>query len=150
MELEYEIDDDERRIMGILSPDKELDELPFVTAETLAMYHQFLVKHLTENILLTGRESAGYFSWEEKYEFGGGNEVEYKKLLHTKASYQETFQLIALSSVDDEWGSIAQVLRVRDKKKFDVPLADLEVCKKTETEWRIVEDYGMWMTNYQD
>jgi len=45
-------------------------EILRVTGETLHRYFEYLKENLTCPCILTGIESMGYFSWEERYSFG--------------------------------------------------------------------------------
>ena len=48
-------------------------EIPCVTGETLHRYFEYLKENLTCPCMLTGIESIGYFSWEERFSFGHGS-----------------------------------------------------------------------------
>lgn len=145
-----EIDEEFQRLIDILAPEQPIDEPPMVSADTLARYYEFLKDKLHNGLMLTGRESMGYFAWEEKFEFGYGSLKEYKELRKKLGAYQDKFKLFKLESSDDEYGIIARVIRIPDKKSFAIPLMDLEVCNEDLSEWEIVEDYSSWMVNFND
>ncbi|SHN92547.1 hypothetical protein BHECKSOX_1013 [Bathymodiolus heckerae thiotrophic gill symbiont] len=60
---------DEKRILQIF----ETNEIPTVSDETLEIYIEYIKKNIICPCVLTGIESMGYFSWEERYSFGYGN-----------------------------------------------------------------------------
>lgn len=129
---DFELDDDERRVANILVPGQKIEDLPDVSWEMLEKYYQYLSQKLPGDLLLTGQESLGYFAWEEKFEWGYGSKKEYNQLKKQQASYHDKFKLVALQNIDPVYGIVAAVLRITDNKKFDIPLADLEVgCPKT-------------------
>jgi len=144
----FELDDDEKRIASILVPDQNIADLPDVSLEMLEKYYQYLSQKLPDNLLLTGQESLGYFAWEEKFDWGYGSEKEYDQLKKQRASYHDRFKLIELKNIDSTHGIVAAVLRINDNKKFDIPLADLEVCNENSDEYVLLEDYSMWFVNY--
>ena len=145
---DFEIDEESLRLIEILAPGQLLEEPPMVSAKTLAVYFEFLKTKLHGGLLITGRESMGYFAWEEFFEWGQGDKKEYKKIKKEKASYQDEFKLFKLELDDGIYGIIARVIRIRDKKSFAIPLVDLEVCKDDLPEWEIVEDYSSWIVNF--
>ena len=97
--------------------------------------------------MLTGTET---FPWEEKYFFGGGSKKEYENLKKTRASSTDKFELIELmEDIDEEYGIIAKVRRVTDKKQFELPLWDLGCTDEHSKEYELISDYSFWITNYQ-
>ena len=147
-----DFDDQDLRIINILTPNQKnkLEDLPFVSEETLRVYYRYLEEKLPHQLELTGRESTGYFSWEEAFEFGYGNDEQYNKLKKIKASYQDKYQFQALLNSDCKDGIITHVMRIGDQKIFDVPLSDLEVVDVNLDAWQIIEDYSMWIVNFND
>ncbi len=111
-------DAQERRIATILSD----DDLS-VTEEKQNIYFDYLQKNIQNRIILTGMED---FPWEEKYVIGGWSKKEYEKLKKTQPSYTDKFEFIELIEDIDEYGVIAKVKRVTDKKQFNLPLWDLK------------------------
>lgn len=143
-----ELDDDEKRVAGILVPGQSIEDLPDVSLEMLEKYFQYLSQNLPSDLLLTGQESLGYFAWEEKFDWAYGSENEHKKLRKKRASYHDQFKLINLKSIDQNYGIIVTVSRTSDDKNFDIPLVDLEACDENSNEHVLVEDYSMWFVNY--
>lgn len=139
-------------MINILAPGREdeLDDIPSVNDETLRIYYEYLCKNLPRRILLTGRESVGYFSWEEKYEWGMGSASDYKKMRSEKGSSEEEYVLLGLSGFNVTEGVIANVFRKKDRKNFKIPLEDLEPVVQTSNGSELVEDYGMWFCNFSD
>jgi hypothetical protein len=146
-------ENDDERISAILIPDEpyeaeedEYVELPESSGEMLTRYHHFLLDKLGKNLIMTGREDLGYFSWEER--FSWGNSKEYKVLKKRYASYTDKFTFIRLTTFSEEFGLMAQVKRIIDMKVFQIPLADLEVSKGTEKERQWIDDYSNWFVNF--
>lgn len=141
--------DDEKRIADILVSGKKIEELPDVSLETLEIYHQYLSKNLSMNFLLTGQDSFGFFSWEEKFDWGYGSQKEHDKLRKKRASYHDQFVFLGLENIDLDFGIIAQTTRITDNKKFKIPLTDLKACNENTNERALLEDYSMWFVNYR-
>jgi hypothetical protein len=114
--------------------------------ETIELYKEYLEKNLEFPITLTGIED---FSWEEFYVLGPGNKKEYEELKKTRASYTDKFILNKiLDNIDDFCGLFVKVTRESDKKKFEIPLADLEVVNKSSKNYKLLDDYSVWIVNY--
>lgn len=144
------LDDDEKRIAEILVPGQKIDELPDVSWEMLEKYYHYIKNKLPEGMLLTGQDSLGYFSWEERFEWGHGSEKEREQCRQHQASYQDTFTLLGLKNIDITVGIVATVLRGTDNKKFEIPLVDLVACKPTSRESVLLDDYSIWFINYSE
>lgn len=145
-------DEQDARIINILYPEQAetLDDLPEVNEATLQVYYEYLKTHLSKKCTVTGRESVGYFSWEERFEWGQGSQAEYKKLKKTRGSYQDKYQLLKLLTFNQRDGIIVAVRRSKDGAWFEIPLGDLEVVDESHASWQLIEDYGMWICNYND
>jgi hypothetical protein len=138
----YSFDEEEKRINEILNSDDIS-----VTLENLNQYFNYLKINLKPPCILTGME---YFEWEEPYLLGGWSKKEYEKLKKINPSYTDKFEFIRLEEEYDDWkGIYANVKRVSDKKIFTIPLWDLEVVDKKDSNFQIVSDYSSWMTNYR-
>ena len=144
---EFDLDEDEKRVANILMPGQKVEELPEVTWELLEKYYQYLSEKLPAGLLLTGQESLGYFSWEERFDWGYGSPQEHEQLRKKQASYHDTFKLVRLKKIDPVYGIVVSVSRVDDYKEFDIPLADLESRKKS-PQRTLIDDYSMWFVNY--
>ena len=86
------LEEEEARIFKILCPGEEiegLEELPKANSLFLEKYKDYLKSNLPEKILMTGREDMGYFSWEEKYTWGGGSSKEHDCLKKEKGSFRD-------------------------------------------------------------
>lgn len=140
------LDEDEARVAAILFPGKKIKELPDVALKYLQTYSEFLKKKLPKGLLLTGRESVGYFSWEEEFELEDSSDEEYETLRKQRASCLDEFVLIEVMGVDPGHNILVKVSRVTDHKIFEIPLHDLAVCPPEE--YFIIEDYSMWIANY--
>lgn len=114
--------------------------------ETIGIYKEYLVHQLSYPLELTGIED---FNWEEFYVFGPGNPKEYEKLKKTNPSFTDSFNLIKIDELYDEYyGLIAIVKRNSDNKKFKIPLADLKATNKRLKNYKLLDDYSVWFINY--
>lgn len=139
---QYSIDEEEKRINEIIKSDDVS-----VNEENLNRYFNFLKTNLKTPCILTGMED---FDWEEPYILGGWSKKEYEELKKTKPSYTDKFDFIKLEKEYDDWkGIYASVRRISDNKIFTIPLWDLEVVDKKNSNFQIVSDYSSWMTNYR-
>jgi hypothetical protein len=147
---------EDERISAILIPDKpfEIEEdgdfvdLPEVSLEMLTRYQNFLLNKLPAGLNMTGQEPLGYFAWEERFAWGHGDEKDYKSLREKYASCKDKFKFIRLKSLSEEFGLIAELKRMSDKKLFVIPLSDLKVSKLKPREHQLVEDYVYWFVNF--
>jgi hypothetical protein len=113
--------------------------------ETLAYYKAYLITQLGFPVRLTGVED---FDWEEFYIMGPGDKCEYEELKLTRASYRDIFNMTSIDSNYDAFrGLFARVTRLRDKKKFRIPLMDLKAVDKNSAEWQFLDDYSVWCIN---
>jgi retron-type reverse transcriptase len=89
------------------------------------------------------------FDWEEFYIFGPGDDNEYKELKKSRPSYHDTFNMIRVDNYyDDDYGLFAKVTRISDKKRFQIPLADLKAIDEKSNNYQILDDYSVWFVNY--
>ncbi len=118
-----ELDDQDQRISAIFG-----GEIPDVAEESLETYRAYLQEHLELPCQLTGSED---FGWEEYYVFGPGDQKEYENLKKTRPSYRDKFKMVSFEDLIDEGaGILVEVRRVSDRRKFTLPLADLEATEK--------------------
>jgi len=54
-----------------------------------------------------------------------------------------------LEGCDDLRGIYIKVKRMSDKKRFSIPLWDLEVVDEDDPNFQLVSDYSSWMSNYR-
>ena len=139
-----DFDKQEKRIAEVFSG----SEVPSVSDDTLATYLDYLKKNVELPCRITGIEDMGYFGWEEYYNFGPGSKREHKRLRKTKASFMDTFELLDFN--DDVYGAgiVVNVKRVSDKRKFVIPLADLEAEDEKSRNYQVLNDYVVWFVNY--
>lgn len=137
----YSSDEEEKRIRAILKA-KDIS----VNETTLDTYYDYLETNLKTPCILTGMED---FSWEERYVFGGWSQKEYKELKKTRPSYTDRFEFLNLEGCDDLRGIYIKVKRMSDKKRFSIPLWDLEVVDEDDPNFQLVSDYSSWMSNYR-
>ena len=133
----------EKRIEQILN--NKFDDLSR-RIETLAFYKSYLETKLDFPVRITGIED---FDWEEFYIFGPGNKREYEMLKKTQPSYTDIFSMSRFDSYFDEgYGLFARVTRLSDKKRFQLPLADMKAVDKKSAEYQLLQDYSIWFINY--
>lgn len=137
----YSSDEEEKRIRAIL----KTDDLS-INETTLDTYYDYLETNLKAPCTLTGMED---FEWEEPYVFGGWNQKEYKELKKTRPSYTDRFEFLNLEGCDDLRGIYIKAKRMSDKKRFSIPLWDLEVVDEDDPNFQLVSDYSSWMSNYR-
>ncbi len=144
---ESDSDEQEERIFKILGVSEDDAD---VNWENLNIYFEYLEKNLKIPCLLTGIEDMGCFGWEEYYTFGPGNEREYEKLKKKYPSYTDDYELLSFSDeIDEEKGIFVHVKRTSDKKKFTLPLADLEGVGEKPKIDQLINDYVVWFVNYR-
>lgn len=133
----------EKRIESVFP--KDLDDISKRT-ETIEIYKNYLEINLELPVKLTGIED---FNWEEYYIFGPGDEQEYEELKKTRPSYRDTFNMIRIDDYrDDDYGLFAKLTRVSDKKRFQIPLADLKAIDIESKNHQLLDDYCVWFVNY--
>lgn len=136
-----EIGEQDKRVAKIF----ELDEPPEMNMKTLGKYKNFLENRLILPVRVTGIED---FDWEEFYVLGPGDKDEYRELKKNRPSYTDIFEIIGFSDyVDDMRGIFVDVRRIADKKKFVLPLADVEGVEKKSESTSIMDDYAVWQVN---
>jgi len=114
--------------------------------ETINIYKEYLDQNLSYPIELTGIED---FNWEEFYLLGPGSKKEYEKLKKSNPSYLDTFILEKISEQYDEYdGLIVEVIRVTDKKRFQIPLSELKSTNKRSKNYKLLDDYSVWIVNF--
>jgi hypothetical protein len=95
-------------------------------------------------------EDLGCFSWEEYYTFGPGSAKEYDQLKKKRASYTDTYELLAFDDeVDADDGLVVHVRRLSDKKKFTLTLSDLQATNKKSKNYQLLDDFSVWFVNYR-
>jgi hypothetical protein len=137
------LDKQDQRIANIFgTPD-----VPEVDTETLERYLDHLRQHLALPCQLTGIED---FDWEEYYVIGPGSIAEHERLRKTRPSYMDTYDLLSFEDdVDPDDGIMVHVRRVSDKKKFLLPLANLEATQKKSPTYQLLDDYAVWFVNWR-
>jgi len=112
---------------------------------TIKIYKNYLEKKLTVPVKLTGIDD---FEWEEFYVLGPGDEDEYEELKKTRPSYKDIFNMSKIDDYYDEhYGLFAKVTRIKDKKRFQIPLVDLKTVDKKTKEFQLLDDYSVWFVN---
>ena len=139
-------DEQEKRVLEILGVENEQDAE--VNMENIEKYFEYLNAHLTLPVLVTGIEDMGCFSWEEYYNFGPGNQKEYKALKKKYPSFRDQYELSGLDDYDEEEGILVTARRTSDKKEFVLTLQDLEAVNKNSEAAMYMQDFASWFVNY--
>ena len=140
-------DEQSSRIKSVFN----LAEIPEVTEANLENYFGWLKRKLTFPLILTGVESMGYFSWEERYEFGYGNKKDYERLKKERGSYKESYELKTLDKVkiEQDWDILVPVVRISDKRRFTIPLSKLQAADENSENYQLLNDYTVWYVNWR-
>jgi hypothetical protein len=86
----YDFDEQEERLRQVF----RTEEVPSVETDILRTYFNYIKENIEIPYLLTGIESMGYFSWEERFEFGYGSKTEYEKMRRERGSYHDQYELL--------------------------------------------------------
>ena len=117
-----------------------------VSYESLSVFRSYFDDNIVLPCELTGRED---FGWEEYYVLGPGDKKEYEKLKKTRPSYRDIYVLLTFDPpIEEMEGLMVKVMRVPDRKKFVMPLANLKVIDKKSPNYQLLEDYAVWQVNY--
>ena len=140
-------DEQSERIKAVFN----VSEIPDVTGSTLRQYFEHLKANLTCPCMLTGIESIGYFNWEERFEFGYGSKDEYQRLRRQRGSYKDQYELRTLEDAteDEHWDVLVKVERIPNRKRFTIPLSELEAVDEDSDEYQLLNDYSVWFVNWQ-
>ena len=142
-ESKSEYDIQLERILAILEVDSEKKEK--VDEQSLDKYLGYIKDNVVFPCIVTGIED---FEWGEFYVLGQGDEKEHEELKKTRPSFADRFEIIKFNDEpDDMYGIIVEVLRLSDKKKFDLPLSDLETEKDSSRNRQLLDDYSVWFVN---
>ena len=72
-----------------------------------------------------------------------------EQLKKTNPSYTDIFNLLKIDEqYDEDYGLIAKVIRIADKRRFKIPLADLMATNKRSKNYKLLDDYSVWDANY--
>lgn len=125
-------------------------EIPRVNADTLQTYFNYLKENLDVPCLLTGIESLGYFGWEARYSFGYGDKADYERLRKKEGSYKDKYELSEFdATLDVEWDILVNVKRIPYRKRFTIPLSELQAVDKTSKNYQLLNDYTVWFINWR-
>ena len=125
-----------------------MQTVPKVTEETLALYLNYLKKHLEVPCQLTGIESLGCFAWEASYIFGRRRPKEYAQRKKQQPSYTDTYAFLSFEEEYDPYAGLAvTVKRVSDNKRFVLPFAHLKATAKPSNNAQLLDDYVVWFVN---
>jgi hypothetical protein len=139
----YELDEQDKRILNILSDgDTDEDKLR-KTTKTIKKYCKYLKDNLDYPCVLTGIED---FPWEEKFVLGFGSRRKYEKLKKENPSYKDIFALINFDDDVDEI-ILVKVKRQSDNKIFVIELDCLKATDENSKNYQILDDYSVWYVN---
>ncbi len=143
--IEYN-DPQEERIKAVF----DTQEIPRVIGETLHIYFEYLKENLTCPCMLTGIESMGYFGWEERYAFGYGSKKEYERRRQENGSFRDKYELRTLdnATVDERWDILVNVQRIPHRKRFTIPLSELQAIGQSSRNYQLLHDYSVWFVNW--
>ena len=134
----------DRRIADIF----DMQKVPKVTEETLAIYLDYLKQHLEVPCQLTGIESRGCFAWEASYIFGRRRPKEYAQRKQQQPSYTDTYAFLNFEDAYAPYEGLAvKVKRVSDSKRFVLPFAHLKATEKPSNNDQLLDDYVVWFVN---
>ena len=139
-----DLDEQTIRILAILGVEDE--EEAEANDENMESFRIYLKQNLELPCLVTGIED---FRWEEFYVIGPGDPNEYEKLKKTRPSYTDKFEIMNFEDDYDDEGLLVNVQRVSDKKKFTLPLSELEAVDKKSRNAELLDDYSVWFVNYR-
>ncbi|MEB3829720.1 hypothetical protein [Phormidium sp. CCY1219] len=117
-----------------------------VNERNLKTYSNYLKKTMTKPCYLRGIEE---FEWEKYYLSGSGSEKEYAKKQKTNPSYEDTFKWVKFADeIDEEQGLFVIVERTSDRRKFTMPLSNLEAVDESSSNSRLFGTYYLWLVYY--
>jgi len=91
----------------------------------------------------------GFFRWEERFSFGYGSQDEYEQLKKKKGSFRDTYELTEFDAIADDWDILVNVYRIPRRKKFTIPLSELQVGDRASKNYQLLNDYTVWRVNWQ-
>jgi hypothetical protein len=128
----------------------DMQKVPKVTEEMLAIYLNYLKQHLEVPCQLTGIESLGCFAWEASYIFGRRRPKEYAQRKKKEPSYTDIYTFLSFAEEYDVYAGLAvTVKRVSDSKRFVLPFAHLKATEKPSNNAQLLDDYVVWFVNYR-
>jgi hypothetical protein len=126
----------------------DMQKVPKVTEEMLAIYLNYLKQHLEVPCQLTGIESLGCFAWEASYIFGRRRPKEYAQRKKKEPSYTDIYTFLSFAEEYDVYAGLAvTVKRVSDSKRFVLPFAHLKATEKPSNNAQLLDDYVVWFVN---
>jgi len=141
-----ETDEQFKRIEAVFNT----SEIPNVSGSTVHQYFEYLKANLTYPCTLTGIESMGHFGWEERFEFGYGSKSDYQRLRRERGSYQDQYELLTLENavVYGERDVLVKVERKSPRKRFEIPLSELQAVDEESDNYQLLDDYSVWCVNW--
>lgn len=127
------------------------DEISRVSGKTLNIYFEYLKERVDCPCMLTGIESLGFFGWEARFSFGRrSSEEEYKRLRQKEGSFRDKYELREFDAVvDEEWDILVNVQRIPYRKRFTIPLSQLQAVDKSSPNYQLLNDYTVWYVNWR-
>lgn len=132
--------------------DKQFERITEILGKNLKRSHKNVVNYLAYlkkaviiPCMLTGIKD---FLWEEPYLLGGWDQEEYLELKKTRPSFIDQLELIEFLPVSSGEEDISvKVMRVSDKKIFEIELSLLECTDFKNENYQYINDYTVWHTN---
>jgi len=91
----------------------------------------------------------GFFKWEERFSFGYGTQNEYDQLKKKEGSYLDIYELTKFEAIANDWDILIDVHRVPHRKKFVIPLSELQTKDTASPNYQLLNDYTVWLINWQ-
>lgn len=133
----------EKRVGKILAT-KKLEVKP----QTLRKYWEYLQKNLVFPCQVTGINP---FPWEDDNLLGSSTSKPsktYKKMKNSLPASTDIFNILQLKKLlDGEMSIYVELQRLKDKKQFTLPLADLKAVE-TDPNAQLLDDYSRWFNHY--
>lgn len=136
-------DDFDQRIQRILGT-KNIK----LSLKKLKKFLDYLKQTIKTPCEVMGRKNSG---WEEELSGKSSNQKQSGKSKNNHSANTERFHLLEFKGVSDlEDGIIVNVQRLTDRKKFTLPLAELEATADGSPQAQLLDDYATWFFQSSD
>ena len=120
----------------------------FVDLKTLKIFKDILEKQIKFPVKV---KPIRRFSWEEYYHSGlSDDKKEYEKLKKIRPTSHDIYSISRLDDfIDIDYGLFGRLTRLKDKKRFQMPLLEFEFVDKDKKGHNLLDDYQYWFVNYK-